>query len=820
MREWSLGSGDPLSLTLRADMRLCTPDYVNDHIWELDLGGGEPPSLAVRTTYGLRARQMRLFYSFRESGAVVTDPSVFHQAPRLRRFHPNLLVLDLVPFEGLEGTTEYWIPESHVLAGRLTLVNRTAFPRHIDFELCGTLSPLDGKALGSTKQQMVNVLTARSSGLQPVVFMNGGPKHGPDPHPSLAVGLDFDAGQSRTIAWACAAETTVQDSFDLARRTVARPWDAECARIELLDAGDTLDIYTGDPDWDAALAFSQKAALGLFYPPSQNLPHPSFVRVREPDGGHSRSGDGTDYPPAWSGQSPLDSYYLASLLPAAGLLKRGLLENFLAAQSADGSVDGRPGLAGQRSKFLAAPILASLAWNIYQHLCDDEFLAQAYPKLLVFFRAWFLPYHDRDADGIPEWDHVLQTGFEDNPLFDAWSPWSQALTVSSLFNPELESLLYREATSLARMAEKLDRKLEIDELRQQATRLSSSIAAAWNPRRSLYAYRDRLTGASWTGTLLASRKGPGEILKKSVDLGEATRLLILTVTKDPAAKRPVIKITGVAGVPGAFDPQKAEAAQGERRATARKRSERIEEQQFQWRSGGLVATSQLTYSRLEHIKIEGLGDTDRILVHTMDTSSEDITLFAPLWANLPHPDHAQKMLGRLVQEGEGFNRPFGIPALPTSPAPARSAAKEAAEAEAVAMGVHLPWNQLVGEGMLLYGFRAEAAQLTTRLMDGVVRCLKQSRAFYERYHAETGRGLGERGDVSGLAPVGLFLQALGVQILSPARVRLEGKNPFPWPVTILHRGLKVVRGTEATEVTFANGQVVTVTDPAPCVVSR
>ena len=78
MRDWSLSfstatvPGDPLSLTLAADMRLCKPDYLNDHIWELEITAGEVASLAVRTTYGLRARNMRLFYRFDEGGQSVT----------------------------------------------------------------------------------------------------------------------------------------------------------------------------------------------------------------------------------------------------------------------------------------------------------------------------------------------------------------------------------------------------------------------------------------------------------------------------------------------------------------------------------------------------------------------------------------------------------------------------------------------------------------------------------------------------------------------------------------------------------------------------
>src|SRR5512135_3245054 len=101
MRDWSLGLGDPLSLTIGADLRLCTPDYLNDHIWELELRSGEPPSLTIRTTYGLRARNMRLFYRFAEAGQIALDPEAFFAAPRLRRFYPNFLSLDFVPVEGL-----------------------------------------------------------------------------------------------------------------------------------------------------------------------------------------------------------------------------------------------------------------------------------------------------------------------------------------------------------------------------------------------------------------------------------------------------------------------------------------------------------------------------------------------------------------------------------------------------------------------------------------------------------------------------------------------------------------------------------------------
>jgi len=210
------------------------------------------------------------------------------------------------------------------------------------------------------------------------------------------------------------------------------------------------------------------------------------------------------------------------------------------------------------------------------------------------------------------------------------------------------------------------------------------------------------------------------------------------------------------------------------------------------------------------VSVKGLDENDKIVIHILDTTSEDITLFTPLWAHIPDHQRAQVLIGRSLLDAERFDRPYGIPALSFVPDK---------KADAVSMSVHLPWNQLVGEGLLAYNFRNEAARLTVHLMNAVIQSLKQSRAFYQRYHAETGSGIGERGALSGLAPVGLFLKTLGVTILSSTRVKLEGRNPFVWPVTIQYKGLKVIRGLETTEIIFANGKSVSITDIAPLVVS-
>ena len=501
MRDWSLAKGDPLCLILAADARLSIPDYLNDHIWELVLGGGEPAALGLHTTYGLRAKAMRIFLRFSENGKSVSDPSAFALPPTVRRFYPNFLILEYSPLPNIDVVIEYWVPQSNAISGRVTLANRSNANRKIRLEVCALLTPIGGQGMTNNQMQLVNVLAGQTSELYPVLFLTGGPAHGSGPHPSLFIDLDLGPGATRQLTWTQAATDNLQASFDLARQTAARPWEAERARLELLNSSQIVDIRTGDKDWDAAFALSQNAAFELFFPPNEKLPNSSVVAARGPDNGYSPKGDGMDYPVAWNGQTPFDAYYLSSVLPVASVAE-DLLKNYLAIQKDDGTIDGKPGLSGQRGRYNAAPILASLAWMFYEKTEGHEYLEKVYPKLLKFFWSWFSSEYDDDADGLPQWKHILQTGFEDNPLFDAWHDWSLGVNITQVHSPALEAMLYNEAAVLIKMAEQLGQHDSLTLLHEQAAKLRHSIESTWQPRTGLYHYRDRETGMSLAGKVL------------------------------------------------------------------------------------------------------------------------------------------------------------------------------------------------------------------------------------------------------------------------------------------------------------------------------
>jgi hypothetical protein len=787
MRDWSLAPGDPLCLTLAADARLSIPDYLNDHIWELALSGGEPPALSLRTTFGLRAKSMRLFFRFSEGNKSISDPVAFALPPTICRFYPNFLIIEYSPLPSIDVSTEYWVPQSNAISGRVNVANRSNATRRIRLELCSILSPIGGQSMTATQISLVNVLAGQTGGLFPVLFMTGGPAHGSGPYPSLFLDLDLGPGATRQLTFTQTATGELQKSFELARQTAARPWEAERARLELINKSQTIDIRTGDKDWDAAFALSQSAAFGLFFPPNTHLPNPSLVSARGPDNGYSPKGDGTDYPASWNGQSVLEAYYLADVLPGSHAVQ-DLFMNFLAIQTEDGSIDGKPGLAGQRGRYLAAPMLASLALKLYERTEDKEYLKKVFPRLQKFFWSWFSPEYDEDRDGLPQWKHVLQTGFEDNPLFDAWHEWSLGVNISHVHSPALEALLYNEAACLIKMAEHLEIPDSLILLNEQAATLRKSIESTWQPRTGLYHYRERGTGSGLEGKVLARQQGTGALTPKLTFEGPI-RLLIEVQTQNPAVKRPEIRIHQFASKPA---------------------EEVITSSDYQWRNGGSVYTTKNVFSKLAKVVVRDLGAEDVVIIKTLDFTTEDHTLFTPLWAGVPDAQHAQIMIGRALLDAGRFYRPFGVPACPLLTQP---------EAESVAQSVHLPWNLLICEGLLRYGFRSDAARLFVHNMTAVIQNLKQDRAFHARYHAERGTGIGERNGLSGLAPVGLFMKILGVEILSATRVRIEGENPFPWDVTIEYKGLKVVRGQKKTEVIFANGKSVTVTDTEPTTVS-
>ena len=791
MRTWSIPAEGPLSLRLAADARLTTPSYVDDHIWEVILAGGEPPALAIETTYGLRAARMRLFPAFGWEGESVSDPDDFVIRPVVRRFFPNYLQIDMRPFGDLEVEAAYWVADSHSLVGRFMLRNLRSVESRVRLALHAALLPGENpQPMGEAAFGGAVVMSGRTGNLAPVIFVSGGAVFDRLRYPALVIEHLLPAGSTKTVVWAQAALANPQAGFEAVRTLASRPWEAEVARIEAANAGQ-VEIETGEADWDAAFAFAQKVALGAFVGPTRHLPHAALVSTRLPDQGYSARGDGRDYAGPWEGQSVGDAYLAVPLvLPVAPALAQGVVRNYLHAQSPGGFIDARPGLAGQRSGTICPPLLGTLAWRIYEQTEDRQFLADCLPRLVDFVEAWLGPEHDADQDGHPEWDHTVHAGFDDWPSFVRWHPWGQGLELSKAETPDLAAYLVRDCQALVRAAEVLGRSEVAERLTAVVDRLRVSVERSWREPTSSYHHQDRdghqVTPGSYIG------KGRGHFV---LDVGRVfdppARVLVRVQGPEAKAQRAAVAITGRGG-------------------RGRNRVDRVGRGAFQWYWDLGTATSERTYTAIERIEVSGLNDEFTMEVRSADYSRQDLSLLLPLWAGIPDEDRADRLIRRTLTDPERFWRPYGL-----SLCSARDPAF-APDGQSGSGGVSMLWNTMLGEGLVNYGHMDRAVDLLHRLMAAVVHSLKTDKAFREKYNSDTLAGLGERDPICGLAPVTLFLHVLGVRLIHPHKVQVARRNPFSWPVTIRWLGLSVyLEPGGPITVTFPDGQSMQVSGDKP-----
>ncbi len=776
-----------LIYTLAADSRLGPTDYLNDQIWELAIGQGEPPSLALQTSFGLRARNMRIFPRFIEKEVIVNDPALFSSSVGVDFYSVNCIRIQFNPFSNLHVSLTYWIPNSHAIAGLMKITNLDNTSRRISTEWIGNLVPADGgQRMLASEFENIPILQGNTGLLFPIFFINDTEVQiGAGSYSSLIRTWEIPPGGSQELIWANCAEKSLKESFDQARELVLRKIDAEVARAEML-AARQVEIYTGEPSWDSAFRQVQNATFRLLMGSTEYLPHQSFVSSRKPDQGFSLKRDGSDYNHFWNGQSPHDTYYFCKLiLPTHPEIAQGLIENFFFSVNSPGKVDWKPGLAGQRSQQLATPLLASMVWQVFEYTQDFHFLERVFPLVYDFIQLWLRPEHDRDQDGVPEWDHSLQTGFEDHPLFSLWHEWAFGTDITCVGCPDLSAYVFRECQALIKISTKLERLDIIDQLQVIIDKIRNVVQASWNEDEAIYHYWDRDSHYSqdinYLGSFSDTREIP--IHRKFI---YPKRLLIQIESQSTVSRGIQIFIHGVGTSGGHL-------------------VERLPPERFRWHLNRCAATSDRLYTEIEQITLEGVSPGDLITVQVVPHARIDQTNLLPLWAGIPEPSQAKMLVEKTIMNTDLFWQSYGISCLPVSYKINNSLGRY----------VDLLFNSLIIEGLLQYGYREAAAELYKHIMGAVTNALTRRHVFYQCYDSVTGEGLGEQNSLHGLPSLGLFLDILGVHIIDAKKIIISGFNPFPWSVTVKYQGTTILRQKEKTTIIFSNGQTVSHNDPEP-----
>lgn len=781
MRNWDLKNGDPLNLVISSDIRLRKPDYINDHIWEFFINK-EQPAVVTQTTYGLRAHWMKIF------PRLFLLPSKemlkIKLPPVLKAFFPNYLKFVVMFEPDIEYQAEYWVSSSQSLCGRITLTNHNISTKNIGIEIVCNLNSMSS-GQGMVPVQMNNgiySLQGACSDLNPVFALNLNARPLTNPYPALYSEIELIPDHPKQISWVLASFHDKKDSTGYIQQNISLIGDNIISRIEMINQSSTLEIFTGDSDWDAAFALSQKTAYGLIFDGEPAFPGSSFVVNRQPDQGFSIRGDGSDYSYQWNGQSPLDLYYLANiLLPGGTTYCEQFLQNYFSSQQSDGFIDWRPGMGGQRSHYLTTPILSTLALQIDQYKESNDWLKEIYPSLMRYIKMWFNVEHDRNLDGIPEWDNPYQSGLTDSPLYSLWDADTQGVNISTLDSPSLMAFLYRECQSLLEIGNKIGISDDAEWLTSTSRTLKLRLENCWDKNVNSFLYNDFQNSPKYPIHELIQFQGNNsyKIRKK---LPAPSRLQIRLRLKDEITRSFSMIITGKVG--------------GETI------NEKLSYKNFYWGNKRGYYTSDKLFESVNAVEISGLNTDDDGSLETVDYSLQDCSLLLPLWANMVSPERAREMIEKNIFPQ--YLSDYGIQVSPTN------ASNDKLSSSSNKSNIHSLWNLLIAEGMVNYEDQSSAARVVTHMMTPIIKNLKEQQSFFSIYDAESGTGSGDKNSLHGLAPIGLFLKTLGIIKMTSKTVILSGINPFPWPVTVKYKGTTVTRHTNDSLVTFSTGQRITV----------
>jgi len=351
------------------------------------------------------------------------------------------------------------------------------------------------------------------------------------------------------------------------------------------------------------------------------------------------------------------------------------------------------------------------------------------------------------------------------------------------------AFLHREARALLRIAEVIEQPSTIDYLMDKIELLEKQILTFWVPKSGIYADRDRDTHLVSRPNRLFTFQGSGLISIKD-RLEHPIRLLIRISSGEEKTINPDIYIHGVS-------------------SSGKGRIEHITGKDFRWYLGNGTYTGERIYNSLDRIEIQGLKEEDYLEIYSTGYECNYISTFLPLWADIVPPEHLQTLVKRTLLNPKKYWMPFGIPYC---------APHTKNIGSDICLQINIVFNAMIIEGLNNHGYKSIAADLFSKIMDAVVKNLKNEGSFHQAYNANTGDGIGERNILTGIVPVGLFLELLGIRILSPRKVELRDENPFPWPVTVKYQGLTVMKQKDKSTLIFPNGQTTEINEIKPLVI--
>ncbi len=736
-------------MVICADAVLGTVEPLDDQVWEVAPGSGEPRAFAIRTQYGMRAAEARYFPVFIRGNDMVVDPHDFHTPPEVKRLLPNYLEFSFSPLEGVDVGMEYWVPASRILTGRISILNRNPGAGKLEADWVGQFTSMgEGDALLAETIDLNTVLAGGSSGLITVCFISGGCGMGTSIYPGLSLQINPRSTKPQFFTWALATQEEKSTAYHIARNNAFRSWEAEISRVESVNEGRWVEILTGREDWDAALHASQKAGYSLVFPTGNDLP--GFLVSRVLQAGFA--GRETIQPAARTGhdQTAWDSLHMTNLLlPGGADLARGFLENLLKRQEKDGRLGWSSSHAAGKVKINAQPVAAQIALALEPYQENSDWLASILPSLRRFFLSWLLPSNDRDGDGFPEWRASGQSGWEEEDL-----PW-----MGELESPGLAAMLLKEAEAIRTLSTRLNEPNPV-ELETIITRLNGNLLQCWDESKGLFRYRDYETHLTAGTEILLEMKKEGNIpLKRKFP--DPVRLVLKVESGTALRKQLQISLRGNC---------KGEPCVSE-----------LKSRDFSWRPGGALAVTRCVFSRLDRVIVRGLAEGDTLRLETCDSGRQDFSLILPVITDAIPKEISDTIIREALPEKFLYEK--GMRAFPESDKPAP-----------------VQFSAYLAEGLLGRGERNLSASIFRGLLDDLSVRLRD-------------RMLPAENSLERALPVSTFLKICGVEALTQHEVILNGFNPFPGLVEVRYRNVKLLLQADKSVVLLNQEEPMVITSP-------
>lgn len=767
---WQNSNNPTQRYFIAANAMLSETNYLDDHSWQVIINEPKHPAFQLNTRYGGRVKLASLHPVWRYGNTDIAETEDYHTPPTLTEKAAGYAAFTAEILPDVALTAAYWVAESNAITGRFSIHNGHTDTISLRFDLFGQLIeqnyPKQIATLNLKNGDMALYLGQRK-GTAPVVLVeNGQAGINENGHiaPKIGVPLEIAPHETVHIRWSQAALPEMENSLLLARYWLNQNWQDIAQQITIQRSA-TPHITTGQKPHDLALETAYEQLTQAFFRAQDGqLPHPSFVTSRYFDYGWSRSDNALDHPRDWLGQNPTSAYVIAQAIASVNpTYAEGIVRNYIATQQADGWLDWAPGIAGQRENMLALPILARLTWRIYQQTDSEQFLTDTLDGLVRFFDRWFQADTDTDADSIPEWQSIAQTGYVGWPMFN------NTTGIELFETPDIAAYLISEAQALTHIAHTIGRDDLIERLQRRIDALTTALDEMWGG--NYYTYRDRDTHiAPASETLL-----PMSPATPTYD-----------VQADPInPSRLVIEVVGGARHRPSFEVQLTGKGQDSEPLT-----ETLTQEDFAWSYGRGAATTKQIYTYIQSITTSGLSRVFKVEIKTPALPGH-ITMqnIMPL---LIGPDkNKQKVLLQTLKEQ--LLQPNGV-ALFTPPSTTQYSSS----------GVWVFWNTLICEALLEHGHSNMAVDILKRLLNIQSNTHKETGAFALFYHEEDMKGIGNQPSIGGLIPLHLLLQSMGIRLNPNGQITVM--QDFAWgePVKIRWQQVVITRTTAETIITTAD----------------